>query len=569
MFSTILAIRHSWQKQLNKKRSEVEGRGMITSDNEESDDSHDNKESGENTTMKFSSDNSAASRLSSDTSTHITNIIKSVSKITAPAINLNEESTMNPIRKKEASQPFQRTTSSPEAHKWKLRFAFSIKKHHENQCQDKDQRHSQQTGKPQVSTEDIRQAIANDHSNRLIVLVDQHSFWMEAGTPSYSQIHRQIADGSSSLLNIDQAAKVYRKTFIGQEHWNFIGTDKDNRHYVLSFIRVLDDIQDLKYRAVLRTPLKMIHGIIDSLRYPQPISVFDIFRATLPSVQIEKYIQLIDEKIYDELAIYDEQSITRNFKFGILYQKSGQVTEEEMYNNEEMSPFFKRFLDVIAQKISLNGYGGYNGELDTKYDLTGESSYASNFEGNQIMFHVATLLPFNPNDPQQIEKKRHIGNDIVAIVLQEHGAKFCPSVIGSHFLQVFVCLQRQSEDDNDNMIKVEVAATPEVSKFGPYMEASYSYEDPTFRQLLYRKDSRYQRIHDTKNFTGKIGMLLRKRREMLFDHMINKLIDTTRKESPIEDKKDVSCCSELEGKPVLQERKLRKRAYTSPGLSNN
>jgi hypothetical protein len=32
-----------------------------------------------------------------------------------------------------------------------------------------------------------------------------------------------------------------------------------------------------------------------------------------------------------------------------------------------------------------------------------------------IMFHVSTLLPFEPNNPQQVGRKRFIGNDLVSI----------------------------------------------------------------------------------------------------------------------------------------------------------
>ena len=35
-----------------------------------------------------------------------------------------------------------------------------------------------------------------------------------------------------------------------------------------------------------------------------------------------------------------------------------------------------------------------------------------------MMFHVSTLLPFFPADPQQVERKRHIGNDLVVIIFQ-------------------------------------------------------------------------------------------------------------------------------------------------------
>lgn len=34
------------------------------------------------------------------------------------------------------------------------------------------------------------------------------------------------------------------------------------------------------------------------------------------------------------------------------------------------------------------------------------------------MFHVSTFLPYTVGDTQQLQRKRHIGNDIVAIVFQ-------------------------------------------------------------------------------------------------------------------------------------------------------
>lgn len=86
------------------------------------------------------------------------------------------------------------------------------------------------------------------------------------------------------------------------------------------------------------------------------------------------------------------------------------------------------------------------------------------------MFHVSTMLPYTPNNKQQVSqvfktripvscvldltsvlhhlqllRKRHIGNDIVTIVFQEPGAKaFSPKNIRSHFQHVFVVVQAHS-----------------------------------------------------------------------------------------------------------------------------
>lgn len=41
----------------------------------------------------------------------------------------------------------------------------------------------------------------------------------------------------------------------------------------------------------------------------------------------------------------------------------------------------------------------------------------------------------------QLQRKRHIGNDIVAIVFQEENTPFVPDMIASHFLHCFIVVQ--------------------------------------------------------------------------------------------------------------------------------
>jgi hypothetical protein len=52
------------------------------------------------------------------------------------------------------------------------------------------------------------------------------------------------------------------------------------------------------------------------------------------------------------------------------------------------------------------------------------------------MFHVGTLLPFTPQDEQQVERKRHIGNDVVVIVFVEGDQLFDPLQFSSHFNRI-------------------------------------------------------------------------------------------------------------------------------------
>lgn len=62
-----------------------------------------------------------------------------------------------------------------------------------------------------------------------------------------------------------------------------------------------------------------------------------------------------------------------------------------------------------------------------------ESVYLEIFDDYHVMYHVATLIPYKEDDEQQIDRKRHLGNDIVIIVFKEGTQKFDPTVIKSQF----------------------------------------------------------------------------------------------------------------------------------------
>ena len=66
--------------------------------------------------------------------------------------------------------------------------------------------------------------------------------------------------------------------------------------------------------------------------------------------------------------------LVTSYKFGVIYQKVGQVTEEDMFGNRTHSPAMERFLDMLGEKISLSKHKGYRGGLDTQYGQTGQYS---------------------------------------------------------------------------------------------------------------------------------------------------------------------------------------------------
>lgn len=58
--------------------------------------------------------------------------------------------------------------------------------------------------------------------------------------------------------------------------------------------------------------------------------------------------------------------LSQKHKVGVLLCRAGQSTEEEMYNNEEASPAFSAFLELLGEQVLLKGFTKYAAQLDTK-----------------------------------------------------------------------------------------------------------------------------------------------------------------------------------------------------------
>jgi RAP1 GTPase activating protein 1 len=84
------------------------------------------------------------------------------------------------------------------------------------------------------------------------------------------------------------------------------------------------------------------------------------------------------------------------------------------------------------------------------------------FRGREVLFHVASLLPYSPGDSQQLQRKRHIGNDIVAIIFQEEPTPFSPDMIASHFLHAFIVVQVIDPCTPNTRYALAHATTPEL-----------------------------------------------------------------------------------------------------------
>ncbi|CAL8353648.1 unnamed protein product [Lota lota] len=307
-----------------------------------------------------------------------------------------------------------------------------------------------------------------------------------------------------SIEHVDLGAKYYRDYFHGKEHSNYFGTDEKLGPVALSIRREkLDDTKDLKdqyqYRLIVRTSeLVTLRGSIledavaSTARHGavRGLPLKEVLEQVVPELSVSCLrLALSTPKVTEQLLKLDEQGLSQKHKVGILLCRAGQSTEEEMYNNEEASPAFSSFLELLGEQVVLKGFSKYAAQLDTKTDSTGTHSLYTSYQDYEIMFHVSTMLPYMPNNPQQLLRKRHIGNDIVTIIFQEPGAlPFTPQNIRSHFQHVFVIVRVHHPCSENTCYSVAVTRMKDVPPFGPPIPNGVAFRDPeAFRNFLLAK----------------------------------------------------------------------------------
>ncbi|KAG6443406.1 hypothetical protein O3G_MSEX002824 [Manduca sexta] len=293
--------------------------------------------------------------------------------------------------------------------------------------------------------------------------------------------------GRRHTIDTDDTAKYYRRFFLGKEHINLVGFDDNLGPVVMSLKNEHMAGQD-HTRILLRLRTETMHGLIPTTRSGIMPSPLKMARMLNEQMNVENFMAVMCLNASTLIAAYDEHVLVNSFKFGVLYQKYGQTTEEELFGNNETSPAFDEFLEMLGQKIKLKDHKGYRGGLDIMNGHTGTEAVYEQHHNREIMFHVAPLLPHTAGDAQQLQRKRHVGNDIVAIVFQEKATPFTPDMIASHFLHAFIVVTPIEASGGETRYKVAVTARVDVPFFGPTLpQPSVFRKGREFKEFLLTK----------------------------------------------------------------------------------
>ena len=333
----------------------------------------------------------------------------------------------------------------------------------------------------------------------------------------------------------------YKSFFFGRDHWNFLGTDHKDGPVVLSVLvksfapstksasqegssssadtktpspppqagaasadsgavpkntvellalhwskngeSKVSVSADVKKRAPgSGGPEKECFGASDALK---------VLRLAEPRHSAVNYQEVALGELELGLLDIEEKFQTTRYKFGVLYARDDQgAVEDAMYGNKDGCALFDNFLSLLGTRVVLAGWDRFRGGLDvTGGNATGRHGLYTDWRGFEIMFHVSTLLPFTPDNTQQVERKRHLGNDIVIVVFHTGSGALDPSCFKSQFNHVFVVVRPTPGSTPDNAhYTVTTIMRGEVPLFKPQLPRDYVFaHDELFREFLLTK----------------------------------------------------------------------------------
>uniref|UniRef100_A0A8C1SVX6 RAP1 GTPase activating protein 2b n=1 Tax=Cyprinus carpio TaxID=7962 RepID=A0A8C1SVX6_CYPCA len=332
-----------------------------------------------------------------------------------------------------------------------------------------------------------------------VILPQFGGYWIEdadtsAAIPNWENGFCDEEDGEGSnsgqfgyRLESNYAIRAYRKHFLGREHLNFYCTASNHGNLVLSLRH--EEVKEQEYlQIILRTPSRTIYDKISLAGLTELPSVPQLAKLLCEDIVGLRFSPVLYPKGSQLIVNYDEHELNNTFKFGVIYQKFGQTSEEELFGNNEETPAFTEFLRVLGDCVELQDFKGFRGGLDVSHGQTGSQSVYTVFRGQELMFHISTKLPYTEGDTQQVQRKRHIGNDIVAAVFQEDPTPFVPDMIASNFLHAFILVQVENPGTDDTTYKVSVTAREDVPQFGPPLPSPPIFKKgPEFREFLLTK----------------------------------------------------------------------------------
>ncbi|KAG5461712.1 MAG: hypothetical protein BJ554DRAFT_6045, partial [Olpidium bornovanus] len=186
-------------------------------------------------------------------------------------------------------------------------------------------------------------------------------------------------------------------------------------------------------------------------------------------------------------------------KVAVIYVASGQEDEVSILRNAAGSKMYEDFVTSLGWEVMtslserrstyhtgttancllhLHGidtskHPGYLGGLE-RNQTNGATAIYHCTSTTEIIFHDTTRLPTDPDDPRQMKKKRHIGNDQVHIVWNEHARPYKKNTFTGDFGNAVIVVTPLPDLDmfaiDTCIARVGVNGRFKVPLFGPLLD---------------------------------------------------------------------------------------------------
>jgi hypothetical protein len=222
------------------------------------------------------------------------------------------------------------------------------------------------------------------------------------------------------IIDLSKDSNYYQQNIFEKDHVNFVHDSPNSTTgpIILTISKSCDESDS--FPAIIWSStgeelvlLQAAHIKSKSPSTKEKILLLKHLKPNLPYNELRR-VEEID--FANDLYKLEKSQKVGNYKFGILYAREGQTDENDMFSNNDMSECFQEFLDIIGKRIILEDWKNYRGGLDVKGTVvlcygcnlflgnsTGRTSVYTKFGGFEVMFHVSTMLPFYPNDKQQVK----------------------------------------------------------------------------------------------------------------------------------------------------------------------
>lgn len=149
-------------------------------------------------------------------------------------------------------------------------------------------------------------------------------------------------------------------------------------------------------------------------------------------------------------------------KVGLIYVREGQDNQNDILANDKGSALYTDFVAGLGWTVDIATHRGYLGGLDRNCSCGTTTLYWAD-SLTEVVFHEVVQMPTKEGDLQQIQKKRHVGNDFVHVVWCEHVRDYNPLTITSQFNDAHIVIYPLPS----GLFRVQVFRNPQNPLFGP------------------------------------------------------------------------------------------------------